>query len=248
MYSTRIQELGDEPVEFGTSGLLYRSNKLMYDRKTFTLWRQFVGEPVVGELAGSGIKLKVLPMVLTTLSEWLAMHPDTTVLSPETGFYPPELYVPESDSQSIYYSYRNNPGTTFPVWPRSDALANKEIVLGVVLGGVPKAYPQAALKETPVLNDALADTGLVVITDPEAGGARAYLRSGVQFEPGSRTVTRGEATVTDTDGNVWRVTEEALVRADDPSSTLARIPTHMAYWFGWYSSYSNTLVHGQGAP
>ena len=49
MYST---EVNGETTEFGTSGMLYRSNKLMYDRATETLWHQFRGEPVVGPLQG----------------------------------------------------------------------------------------------------------------------------------------------------------------------------------------------------
>ncbi|MCH8276873.1 MAG: carboxypeptidase regulatory-like domain-containing protein, partial [Bacteroidetes bacterium] len=48
MYSTKIN---GQVMEFGTSGLLYRSNKLMYDRATKTLWHQFTGEPVVGALS-----------------------------------------------------------------------------------------------------------------------------------------------------------------------------------------------------
>ena len=55
-------------LEFGTSGFLYQSNKLMYDRKTETLWHQFRCEPVVGPLAGSGIQLEMLPNALTTWS------------------------------------------------------------------------------------------------------------------------------------------------------------------------------------
>ena len=48
MYSARID---GEPTTFGTSGLLYRSNKLMYDRTTNSIWNQFTGEPVIGPLA-----------------------------------------------------------------------------------------------------------------------------------------------------------------------------------------------------
>ena len=77
MYSAKLD---GERVTFGTSGLLYRSNKLMYDRKTNTLWRQFTGEPVVGALADSGIRLSIFPVVLTQWQEWVAAHPDTTVL------------------------------------------------------------------------------------------------------------------------------------------------------------------------
>ena len=45
------------PFEFGSSGLLYRSNKLMFDRQSDSLWNQFTGKPVVGKLVGSGIEL-----------------------------------------------------------------------------------------------------------------------------------------------------------------------------------------------
>ncbi len=47
MYSTEINGV---VTEFGTSGWLYRSNKLMYDRRTNTLWHQFLGEPVTAYL------------------------------------------------------------------------------------------------------------------------------------------------------------------------------------------------------
>ena len=132
MYSTKID---GQVLEFGTSGLLYRSNKLMYDRGTETLWRQFTGEPVVGSLVGSGIKLEVLPVLLTTWGDWLATHPDTTVLDPDTGYYPVDLYSPEWDSQSIYYSLRQQPETSFPVWDKSGRLPEKSEVFGLIVGG-----------------------------------------------------------------------------------------------------------------
>ena len=54
MYSAKIE---GEPTTFGTFGLLYRSNKLMYDRATNTLWGSLIGEPAIGELAQREIKL-----------------------------------------------------------------------------------------------------------------------------------------------------------------------------------------------
>ena len=90
MYST---EINGEVTEFGTSGWLYQSNKLMYDRATNTLWHQFLGEPVIGELVGSGIALDIIPNTLTTWGDWVSAHPDTTVLDVETGVYPPSSYL-----------------------------------------------------------------------------------------------------------------------------------------------------------
>ena len=64
-----------ETYTFGSSGFLFRSNKLMYDRQTRTLWNQLTGEPVLGELVGSGIRSNLLPVVLTTWESWLEQHP-----------------------------------------------------------------------------------------------------------------------------------------------------------------------------
>ena len=243
MYSTNVPEISDQPIEFGTSGLLYRSNKLMYDRTTETLWRQFLGEPVVGPLANSGIRLNKFPIVQTTWGEWVARHPDTTVLSLDTGLYDSDFYVHEQDPLAIYNSYFNSPDTMFPVWQQSEDLPTKAEVLGLLLSGVAKAYLVDALTESPVLNDSIGDSGLVVVTEPLQRGTRAYLadRDGgrVTFEPELGGGV-GDRTIVDSDGVTWQVTEDALV-PEDGSEPLTRIPTTNAFWFGWYSNHPSSL-------
>ncbi len=125
--------------EFGTSGFLYRSNKLMYDRTTNSLWNQFTGEPAVGTLVGQDIKLEILPVVVTTWGEWVQAHPGTSVLDLDTGLYRPEEYPPEWEMSSIYYPYRTSPDTMFPVWRQSDRLPTKGRVFGLALGGDARA-------------------------------------------------------------------------------------------------------------
>ncbi len=243
MYSTKLD---DRTLEFGTSGMLYRSNKLMYDRGTRTLWRQFRGEPVVGPLADSGIKLELLPVVVTTWGEWAGNHPDTTVLDVNTGVYPASTYAPESSPRSTYFDYRNDPETMFPVWRSSERLATKAVVLGVQLNGQARAYPLEILRQEPVVNDTLAGAALVVVTVPDAGAARAYERGANTFTPAPPGPSPGRpTTLLDQDGVQWRVEEDALVRTDDPNRRLERLPSHMAYWFGWYGFYPMTEVYGQ---
>ncbi|HEX2222919.1 MAG TPA: DUF3179 domain-containing (seleno)protein, partial [Thermoanaerobaculia bacterium] len=79
LYSTRTPAGG--AYTFGTSGLLYRSNKLMVDRQTLTLWNNLTGEPVLGRLARSPVRLPVLPLTRTTWKDWRTRHPRTTVLA-----------------------------------------------------------------------------------------------------------------------------------------------------------------------
>ena len=230
MYST---EINGETTEFGTSGMLYRSNKLMYDRATETLWNQFIGVPVVGPLAGSGVRLKVLPNVLTTWDEWVAAHPDTTVISNDTGIYQPDLYRAEWDMGSIYFSYRSDPGTMFPVAGIDESLPIKQQVFGLVFGDAAKAYSRSSLARVPVLNDTVGGQEVVLVT-VAGGGVRAYDRAGLEFHTGD------DGRLLDDQGVEWLVFEDFIEAVGGPSQSLARLTSRDAYWFGWQSFYPHT--------
>ncbi|MCI0624442.1 MAG: DUF3179 domain-containing protein [Acidobacteria bacterium] len=144
---------------FGSSGFLFRSNKLMYDRATKTLWNQLTGEPVIGKLTGSGTKLRVLPLVLTSWGEWKRQHPDTKVVDTNTGHERPY------EIGAAYGRYFASPETMFPVWRRSRALPAKARIFAIQLDGRAKAYPLEVLhKEGGVANDTLGSRSLVVVS------------------------------------------------------------------------------------
>jgi hypothetical protein len=240
VYSAKID---GKPTTFGTSGMLYRSNKLMYHRTTETLWSQFTGVPVIGPLADSGIRLGLFPSEQTTWSKWRARHPDTTVLSLDTGVYLASQYPPESDPTTIYYNYFNSPGTMFPVFQQSARLALKDIVLGIEIGGVSTAYPIALLQAARVINDGVGETAVVVLGSAESQAARAYERGAREFSlDASRDGTSGlPATLTDATGARWTVTEGAIVSAN--GTRLARIPAITSFWHGWFSFHAQTGVY-----
>ena len=79
------RRVGAETLELGVSGLLYNSNLLMYDRRPGahgeSLWSQLQFRAVAGPAAAAGASLTVLPLQLTHWSDWLARHPDTTVIA-----------------------------------------------------------------------------------------------------------------------------------------------------------------------
>jgi hypothetical protein len=236
--------------DFGTSGFLYRSNKLMYDRPTGTLWNQLTGEPVLGELADTDVRLDILPIVLTSWADWLAQHPDTLVLDRETGVYPADFY----ESGVLYGDYFASSETMFPVWQRSDLLEDKDFVYALHIDGQPKAYDVRTLAEEQVVNDELGGTPLVLVasrgtvtvdgvnrrvgpvTYTNGGEVRAYDRGEEVFSPGPDADT-----VLDSSRRAWQVTEEALLGPDGESAP--RVNGHLAYWFGWYAFFPNTLLY-----
>ncbi len=232
---------------FGTSGFLHRSNKVMYDRETLSLWQQETGQPIIGDLADSGIQLDFFSTLLTTWGEWRDTHPDTTVLSLETGVYQPGRYFPEDNPNSTYYEYFNSPDTMFPVWIRDDRLEAKDVVLGVNVGDAQKAYPVHALQAERVVNDTLGETNVLVLASEISPAAKAYERGDNEFSRAEDdTSTGAPMELVDRNGQMWNVTEEALVNADDTSQTLARIPTHSSFWFGWFAFYPDTELYEGG--
>ncbi len=161
--------------DFGTSGLLYRSNKLMYDRQTMSLWNQLTGVPVVGELAGSGIRLEVIPIVLTSWSEWRDDHPTTTVLDLNTGF--PRQYLPGEP----YSDYFQSSGTWFPTPGSDDRLRDKTTVFAIEINGSPKAYPIDDVLAEQAINDSLGGTDLVVVGSGQNIEVSGVDRDGIGF-------------------------------------------------------------------
>ena len=155
MYSRQID--GKE-LTFGVSGMLYKANVLMYDRQTESLWSQVRREAGAGPMTGA--RLKVLPSTLTTWKKWRKRHPDTQVLSPDTGY--------ERDySRDPYQSYYDSRGGGFFSFFRPDPGEEaKALVVGVDLDGTSKAYPLELLRKKKTLTDTLGGKKLTFTFDP----------------------------------------------------------------------------------
>ena len=226
LYDARVPGRA-EPFVFGSSGFLYRSNKLMYDQATKSLWNQFTGRPVVGSLTGSGIELKVLAVTIASWRDWRAAHPKTTVLSLKTGF--DRDYTPGQP----YGAYFASDKLMFPDLVPDHRLAPKAYVFALRADGHQRAWPLDRFKDERVINDRVGDLDVVLIGDAATRTVRAYRSDGRAFEagPGGTTVRA--------DGTAWRVEEDALIAAD--GRRLERLPGHIAYWFAW-----QTFI--EGAP
>lgn len=224
------------PWTFGTSGLLYRSNKLMYDRQTWTLWSQVTGEPVVGPMADTPVRLDLVPVTVTTWKDWRSAHPNTTVtrLGASFGARWGFDYRPGAAD-------RRREGVSFPVWQKSAKLPAKEEIYALRIGTTAKAYPIARVVRERIVNDRIGETAVVLVGDPESGAVRAYRREGLSFRVGEAP---GE--IRDETGRSWKVTEERLVPGGEGAEPLPRLPGVVAFWFGWYGFYPQTEVWAPG--
>ena len=128
---------GDE-LAFGVSGLLYNSDVLLYDYRTGSLWSQIMSKSISGPMKGT--EIPAVATAHTTWRDWQERHPDTLVLSRDTGFG-------TRYNSSPYADYQSTSRLMFPVARHNGAYRNKERVLGLTINGVDKAYPFKELRK-----------------------------------------------------------------------------------------------------
>lgn len=217
--------------DMGTSGFLYRSNKLMYDEATQSLWNTIKGEPVLGPLVDKNIALTHQSVVTTTWGKWKERHPDTTVLSLNTG------HQRDYGEGVAYHDYFATDELMFNT-PFSDhRLKNKQEVLALRFKNAPReqlAIATPFLEKNPVYSGQLGPQKFVILTD-ETGANRVY-------DPQEITFTRfdGDQSAKDLAGQTWTVEESRLVATD--GRELKRLPYHRAFWFGWHATYPNSTL------
>lgn len=153
-------------LDFGVSGLLYNSDVLMYDRQTESLWSQIARRAVNGPLKGE--TLAMLPLQHLTWEQWRARYPDSRVLSFDTGHR-------RDYGETPYVGYRDSARTYFPVNHSDKRYHPKEVVIGVEIGGVYKAYPFEELgKVSSPLRDTIGGEPVRIDFDAERRTALVF--------------------------------------------------------------------------
>ena len=228
LYKTEVDGITHQ---IGTSGFLYRSNKLMYDKATQSLWNTIWGKPVIGPLVGKGIQLERLSVVTSTWGEWRRRHPSTQVLSLDTGF------TRDYGENIAYKEYFSTDELMFIVPDLDTRLKNKDEILGLILNHAPDkplAIASQFLKNNPIYHDEISGQRLAILTDP-SGAHRVYEAKDIIFTEWNQNVT-----LKDNQNQEWKLSEDIL--ESSAGQKLYRLPSHNAFWFGWYSAYKHTRL------
>jgi hypothetical protein len=130
---------GFEPLVLRTSGLLSRSNKLMYDLVTGSAFHTFTGRAASGPLREVGLALEAVSVVVSTWGEWKRAHPDTRIVARDGGIgrsYPDDPLCGRDDA-----------GPIFPIGPADTRLPVQAAVVGVIdADGQPIAFAADAAR------------------------------------------------------------------------------------------------------
>ncbi len=237
----------DERVlDFGTSGMLYRSALVMYDRQTESLWTHFTGEAVIGFLAGTSVDSH--PVAMVAWSDFLDAHPEGLVLSRDTGFdrsYGRNPYPGYDDVNTSPFLFDGEDDGRFPAKTR---------VVGVERGDDSVAVLTKRLMDERVVEIELDDTPLTVwlkpgtasaLDDSTVAGGRDVGATGVfeavvndrqlHFKPAGDFFADRET------GTHWDILGRARSGPLE-GATLTPVPHVDTFWFAWSTYQPSTAV------
>ena len=233
-------------LEFGTSGLLWNSALVMFDRQTETLWSHFTGQGIVGELTGT--EIDKFPVATVPWGVWRDAHPDGMVLSRDTGFdrsYGRNPYPGYDDVNSEPFLFEGEVDGRYTAMTR---------IVGVEIGADALGVPLVTLQEEQVVTAEVGGTDLVLFWAPgtasaldadDVAGGDDIGATGV-FIPvvDGRSLTF-EATddgfVDAETGSIWNLLGQAT---DGPlsGSSLDAVERVDTFWFAWSAFQPDSAI------
>jgi hypothetical protein len=219
-------------LEFGTSGKLYNSNLVMYDRTAKSLWSQAMAQGIVGKLVG--VKLDRIPFDIAYWKEWKQLYPESKVLSRDTGSTRPYGADPYGD-------YYTNGDILFPVSNKDDRLGLKEIVIGFENNGQYKAYKLQEIENKKVINDQVNGKS-VALFSLHPSMVRAYdpVVNGKVLEFSYNA--KDQNFVDKQTKSLWNF-EGKAISGQMKGKQLTRLPFDEGFWFEWVAFHPKTELY-----
>lgn len=256
VFDRRITVNGEEKeLEFEVSGMLRKSDMVMLDTETESLWQQFMGESIVGEFTGT--MLKVIPSMIISLKSFFDRYPDGKVLSNETtdkdlaGLYGKNHYVGyDKEGGNPFGRYFN----TSDIDPRLPAM---ERVIDIEVKGSRKIYPFSAIAEKGVINDSFKGYHIVffhggrtvsVLDARQIRESRA-IGSVTAFRPvvGDSLYTfrkSGNRFKDEQTGSTWDITGRC-VKGELKGTLLKIVPHSNHFAFAWLAFFPDSEIYGE---
>lgn len=240
-------------AELGTSGFLYENNLVFYDRATDTEWSQMANVAVRGDQLGT--KINYSESVETTWEAWKKLHPNTVVLSEDTG-------VVRDYARFPYGNYRSDGSIFFPTTYNSavtpyNLYHEKALTQIVDIAGKTLLLPHEELNKIGALNHDFngedlftayyGNDALAITYSSNVNGEKLTFSP---FEDISNALpsdlTLGMPIFIDNNDTIWNFNGLAI-SGPLVGEQLRSIPTYNAYWFAASTFfYDSTILQIDG--
>ena len=238
-------------LDFGVSGMLRKSDMVMWDRQTESWWQQFTGEALVGHL--NGASLEFLPSLLISLRDFAKNYPNGSVLSTNNGLgetdYSTNPYVNYDDMNTITpFLFKETVDERLPAMER---------IVDVSFDGITRIYPLTNIRKETVINDVINNNSLVIfyenktlsVLDTKAIKESKAVGSVTVFSPivddKKLTFTSKNQTFFDIETySEWTITGKC-VSGIHKNKQLESIRSGNHFAFAWFAFEPECEIYGQ---
>jgi len=232
--------------DFGTSGLLRNSDLVMYDRQTESLWQQFTGTSIVGNMLNT--KLKEISSSIVSFKDIYTNFPNTKILSKDTGHK-------RNYGQNPYSGYDDINQTPFLLKvPTDKRLKPMRRVATINLNNKDKAYSYKILRNRKVVNDTFENKNIVLFYKNHIASALDRSQISQSKDVGSvvifdRNINGKKYDFYYKDGYFDKQTNSqwnifGLAIKGKLKGTKLKTVTHGShFWFAWAVFKPNTIIH-----
>jgi hypothetical protein len=244
----------DYLLHFGISGLLMHNDMIMYDKETNSWWEQLMGEAIVGELAGT--ELKMMRALIISVKDYFDRYPQGKILSPE------DLYLISSETGHRPFHHLNHDNnhldSTYYLPEKVDPrLPPLERVFDIHVENHSMIYPFTSIAKKEVINEVFENMNFVIFyhkdmvsvldeddfkKSKKIGSATAFRRDldGVIYT----FKKKANYFVDDQTGSVWDITgycKEGSLKGKQ----LWIIPHSNHFAFAYLAFFPDATIYGQ---
>lgn len=197
-------------------------NAMFEDESTGSWWRQASGEAIAGPMKGTA--LEEIFSEQMTLRAWLALHPTTEIMQPDT------LFNKDYDDLKGF-----DKGTLKSGLEKRDSLSWKEKswVVGVQQGMAARAYDWNDLVAARVINDTLNAVPIVVVLESDSATFRVFRRDTLEFQ------YRDQKLIDKQTNSEWNWAGESISGALAGKS-LPILQSYQEFWHSWQTFHPQT--------
>jgi Protein of unknown function (DUF3179) len=216
-----------KPEDFRLVGMDH-FNAMFEDATTKSWWQQATGVAVAGPLKGKA--LEEIPSQQLTLAAWLSLHPNSTVMQPDT------IYQKDYDDLADY-----DKGTIKSSLEKRDSASwkFKSWVIGIVHNNVAKAYDWNKLVENKLIQDSMPGLPLMITLEKDTASFHVFNRSingsTLNFE---KTANADSLTDINTQ-STWSL-QGACTNGALKGQRLQAVQAYQEFWHSWSTFHPAT--------
>ncbi len=206
-------------------------NAMFEDETTKSWWQQATGVAIAGPLTGS--HLEEIPSHQSSLASWLRLHPNSTILQPDSNYKQDYADLADFDKGTIKSSLEKRDSAS---WKK------KSWVVGIKTNGFEKAYDWNELLKEDIIQDTIGRQPVLLVLEKDTSTFHAFSRV-LQGQSLYFSLDRTQSLLTDSNTHsVWNI-NGLCIAGTYKDAQLETLAAYQEFWHSWKQFHPTSTLY-----